>query len=148
MRPPRAPSTRPRPTCRHFENADSTSRAVAAAVAARLEALPAWAAAEHAAAKARSAPGELPGVWASRQAELITFLLHQLRDSRAEKPAAEAAWQALRQALAPYANPAPGLDFLRVAGQNKKKAAALALYALRLTGLYRYLPNQEERSLQ
>ena len=28
------------------------------------------------------------------------------------------------------------------------KAAALALYALRLTGLYRYLPNQEERSLQ
>ena len=144
---PRAVYT-PAPTCRHFENADSTSRAVAAAVAARLEALPAWAAAEHAAAKARSAPGELPGVWASRQAELITFLLHQLRDSRAEKPAAEAAWQVLRQALAPYANPAPGLDFLRVAGQNKKKAAALALYALRLTGLYRYLPNQEERSLQ
>ena len=138
----------PAVTTRHFESAASTSRASAAAVAARLEALPAWAAAEHAAVQARCEPAARPRAWAARQAELITFLMHQLRDSAAPREAATAAWKALRRTLRPLANPAPALDFLRVAGQNKKQAAALFLYAAHLPNLYSHLPNKEERLLQ
>lgn len=135
----------PVPTIRHIESAASTSRAKPAAVQDRVQALPVWAAAEYAAAAARSAPAERPRVWAARQAEIVTFLMHQLRDAAVPKPRRAAAWAALRAALAPYRNPAPALDFLRVAGQNKKKAAALALYALGVPDLYTHLPNKEDR---
>ncbi|WP_295469760.1 glycosyltransferase family 2 protein [uncultured Subdoligranulum sp.] len=134
-------------TTRHFESAASTSRASAAAVAARVESLPLWAEAEHAAMAARCEAGARRRVWAARQAELVTFLMHQLRDSAAPRPAARAAWRTLRRALAPLANPAPALDFLRVAGQNKKQAAALLLYAAHLQDLYAHLPNKEEELL-
>ena len=53
----------------------------------------------------------------------------------------------LRAALRPFANRAAGLDFLRAARHNKKKAAALLLYALHLPGAYAHLPNKEEKLL-
>ena len=46
-----------------------------------------------------------------------------------------------------FANRAAGLDFLRAARHNKKKAAALLLYALHLPGAYAHLPNKEEKLL-
>lgn len=143
---PRAVYT-PTVTCRHFERASSTSRADPAGVAARLSALPAWAEAEHAAAAAQAGGHGLAVVWALRKAELITFVMHQLRDSAAAPDFCADAWARLRAALRPFANRAPGLDFLRAARHNKKKAAALLLYALHLPGAYAHLPNKEEKLL-
>lgn len=143
---PRAVYT-PTVTCRHFERASSTSRAEMAGVAARLAALPAWAQAEHAAAAAQTEGRGLAVVWALRKAELITFVMHQLRDSAAGPDFCAAAWGRLRAALRPFANRAAGLDFLRAARHNKKKAAALLLYALHLPGAYAHLPNKEEKLL-
>ena len=70
--------------------------------------------------------------------------LHQLRDRPRRKTGGRSRLAGAAPGAGPLCEPGTGLDFLRVAGQNKRKAAALALYALRLTGLYRYLPNQEE----
>ncbi len=138
----------PAPWYRHFERADSTSAAVTQAVAGRIGSLPLWAKSEYEAAKARSTPPQWRGVWAARKAECVTFLLHQLRDSRAPAELRRYAWRALRKAEADLGPSRPALDFLRMAGHNRKKRAALFLYAAHLQGLYACLPNQEERLLR
>lgn len=138
----------PPPWYRHFERADSTSAAVARAVSGRIESLPLWVRGEYEAAKVRSKPGQRRGVWAARKAECVTFLLHQLRDSRAPAELRRHAWHTLRKAEAELGPVYPALDFLRMAGHNRKKRAALFLYAAHLQGLYACLPNQEERLLR
>lgn len=138
----------PTPWYRHFERADSTSAAVARAVAGRIESLPLWVQGEYQAAKVYSTPRQWRGVWAARKAECVTFLLHQLRDSRAPAELRRHAWGTLRKAEADLGAMRPALDFLRMAGHNRKKRAALFLYAAHLQGLYACLPNQEERLLR
>ena len=92
-----------------------------AGVAARLAALPAWAQAEHAAAAAQTEGRGLAVVWALRKAELITFVMHQLRDSAAGPDFCAAAWGRLRAALRPFANRAAGLTFCARRGTIKRK---------------------------
>lgn len=135
--------------CCHYEWSHSTSAVVARGVAGRIETLPLWVEAEYTAARAQSTPEQWRGVWAARKAECVTFLMHQLRDSCAPRALRRQAWQTLRQAEAALEQATcPTLDFLRMAGHNRKKRAALFLYAAHLQGLYACLPNQEERLLR
>lgn len=138
----------PTPFYRHYERIDSTSAATVRAVVERGHTLPVWVRAEYLAAKARSSEKELPAVWAQRKSAFITFLMHQLRDSKASKPVCRRAWRVLRRAVRDAAGRDAALDFLRVARHNKKQAAALFLYAVRLQDVYAHLPNKEEKLLR
>lgn len=134
---------RPQAACRHYErDAGSTSASFAAAdVEARVSAARLWAGAEGAALARWCRADSAAAVAAERRAEIVTFLMHQLRDARAPRGLRRRAWHALRPALN-AALPRHAFDFLRVAGQNKKQMAALALYALHLQGLYQWLPRR------
>lgn len=136
---------RPQVVCLHYERiAGSTSVSFAVSdVEARVIAARLWAAAEGAALSRWCKNDSRTAVAAERRAEIVTFLMHQLRDAHAPRPLRRAAWQALRAAL-DEAMPRRAFDFLRVAGQNKKQMAALALYALHLQGLYQWIPDREE----
>ena len=81
-----------------------------------------------------------------RQAEFVTFVMHQLRDGRLPPKATAAAWRSLQQALA--ACPHSRLDFWYALRHNKKQGAALFLFRTHLQGLYACLPNREEKLLQ
>ena len=81
-----------------------------------------------------------------RQAEFVTFVMHQLRDGRLPPKAKAAAWRSLQQALA--ACPHSRLDFWYALRHNKKQGAALFLFRTHLQGLYACLPNREEKLLQ
>lgn len=138
----------PDPVYRHYERFDSTSAATLQAVIRRVQTVPAWIRAEYAAAVCRSTDAELPLVWAQRKAEIITFLMHQLRDSHAPRPVCRKAWKAMRSAMREIVPKNGTLDFLRVAGHNKKQAVALLLYATHMQGMYVHLPNKEEQLLK
>lgn len=131
----------------HLERQGSTSACGdPAAVQARLQYLPRWVQAEYAAACAWCTPQQLPKVWSARQAEFVTFAMHQLRDSHLPPQARADAWHSLQQALA--ACPHSRLDFLYALRHNKKQGAALFLFRTHLQGLYACLPNREEKLLQ
>ncbi len=138
----------PTPVYRHYERSDSTSAATIRAVVSRGQTLPAWVRAEYCAAKARCEEEQFSSVWAARKAEFVTFLMHQLRDSRASSPVCRRAWRTLRRALQNVNGAGDTLDFLRVARHNKKQAVALLLYATHTQGLYAHLPNKEEKILK
>lgn len=94
----------------HLERQGSTSACGnPAAVQVRLQYLPRWVQAEYTAARAWCPPQQLPKVWSARQAEFVTFVMHQLRDGRLPPKAKAAAWRSLQQALA--ACPHSRLDF-------------------------------------
>ena len=112
----------------------------------RLQYLPRWVQAEYTAARAWCPPQQLPKVWSDRQAEFVTFVMHQLRDGRLPPKAKAAAWRSLQQALA--ACPHSRLDFWYALRHNKKQGAALFLFRTHLQGLYACLPNREEKLLQ
>lgn len=132
----------PQAVYRHFERAQSTSVCQSAkALRGRVQALGPWMAAEYAAIQKRCATPERPRVWMLRKTEAITFLMHQLRDAKAPRALRRYAWRTLRQVLAAY--PGKPLDFLHGAGQNKKKAAALLLYQLRMQKVYDLLPDRQ-----
>ena len=95
---------------------------------------------EYAALQARCAAQVQERVWTLRRTEAVTFLMHQLRDGRAPAALRRRAWQTLRAVLARY--PGRPLDFLQIAGQNKKKTAALLLYQLHMQRLYDVLSGQ------
>lgn len=137
----------PMPFYRHYERSDSTSAATIRAVVGRCQTLPAWVEAENRAARKRCEPEGYNRVWAARRAEFVTFLMHQLRDSRASGAVCRRSWRALRKALRDTGGNNT-LDFLRVAGHNKKQAVALFLFATHTEGLYPYLPNKEEKLLK
>ncbi len=85
----------------HLERQGSTSACGnPAAVQVRLQYLPQWVQAEYTAARAWCPPQQLPKVWSARQAEFVTFVMHQLRDGRLPPKAKAAAWRSLQQALA------------------------------------------------
>lgn len=135
----------PQAVYRHFERAQSTSVCQSAkALRGRIQALEPWMAAEYAAIQKRCAAPERQKMWTLRKTEAITFLMHQLRDAKAPAALRRYAWRTLRQVLAAY--PAKPLDFLRGAGQNKKKAAALLLYQLRMQRLYDLFPEKHKVS--
>ncbi len=138
----------PAPFYRHYERSDSTSAATVRAVAARVQTLPNWVRAEYRAAESRCEDGRFADVWAARKAEFITFLMHQLRDCHASGAVCRRAWRTLRRALRDTDGKSGALDFLRVAGHNKKQAVATFLYATHAQGLYAYLPNKEEKLLK
>ena len=131
----------------HLERQGSTSACGnPAAVQVRLQYLPRWVQAEYTAARAWCLPQQLPKVWSARQAEFVTFVMHQLRDGRLPPKAKAAAWHSLQQALA--ACPHSRLDFWYALRHNKKQGAALFLFRTHLQGLYACLPNREEKLLQ
>ena len=132
---------RPQAVCLHYERSQGSTSARFAPgdVTARVEAAALWAAAEGAALARWCQSDSRAAVAAERRAEIVTFLMHQLRDARAPHALRRRAWGALRPAL-DAALPRRAFDFLRVAGQNKKQMAALALYALHLQELYQWLP--------
>lgn len=138
----------PAPFYRHYERADSTSAATVRAVVSRSQTLPAWVHAEYRAVRARCEEGLLLPVWAARKAGFITFLMHQLRDCRATAAVCRRAWRTLRRTLHDIDGKSGTLDFLRVAGHNKKQAVALFLYTTHIQGLYAHLPNKEEKLLK
>lgn len=138
----------PTPFYRHYERSDSTSAATIRAVVSRGQTVPAWVRAEYNAVKVRCREKELLDVWAMRKAVFITFLMHQLRDSRASAAVCRRAWRTLRRAMKEATGKNDTLDFLRVARHNKKQAVALLLYATRTQGLYAHLPNKEEKLLK
>lgn len=108
----------------HLERQGSTSACGnPAAVQVRLQYLPRWVQAEYTAARAWCPPQQLPKVWSARQAEFVTFVMHQLRDGRLPPKAKAAAWRSLQQALA--ACPHSRLDFWYALRHNKKQGAAL-----------------------
>lgn len=103
----------------HLERQGSTSACGnPAAVQVRLQYLPRWVQAEYTAARAWCPPQQLPKVWSARQAEFVTFVMHQLRDGRLPPKAKAAAWRSLQQALA--ACPHSRLDFWYALRHNKK----------------------------
>ena len=103
----------------HLERQGSTSACGnPAAVQVRLQYLPQWVQAEYTAARAWCPPQQLPKVWSARQAEFVTFVMHQLRDGRLPPKAKAAAWRSLQQALA--ACPHSRLDFWYALRHNKK----------------------------
>lgn len=113
----------------HLERQGSTSACGdPAAVQARLQYLPQWVQAEYAAARAWCPPQQLPKVWSARQAEFVTFVMHQLRDGRLPPKAKSAAWRSLQRALA--ACPHSRLDFWYALRHNKKQGAALFLFRI------------------
>lgn len=123
----------------HLERQGSTSACGnPAAVQVRLQYLPRWVQAEYSAARAWCPPQQLPKVWSARQAEFVTFVMHQLRDGRLPPKAKAAAWHSLQQALA--ACPHSRLDFWYALRHNKKQGAALFLFRTHLQGLYACLP--------
>lgn len=125
-------------TYEHYERADSTSVCQAqTAVDGRVRALPLWAEGEYRAVCRWCGEAERPAVWNERKAQLITFLMHQLRDAAAAPAVQRRAWQLLRTTLNRY--PHTRLDFLRIAGQNKKQMLAMLLYTTHLQGLYPHL---------
>ena len=131
----------PQPVYRHFESAQSTSLCRSRqAFQGRLCALAPWMEAEYTALRQRCTRAERAALWPLRKAEAVTFLMHQLRDAGASDAQRRYAWQTLRTVLKGY--PGHALDFLRAAGQNKKKTAALLLYQLRLQDLYDLLPGR------
>lgn len=135
---------RPQVACLHYERAASTSVSFSESdIAARVQAATLWASAEGNALRRWCRGGSRAAVAAQRRAEIVTFLMHQLRDAHAPHSVRSRAWQSLRPAL-DAALPRRAFDFLRVAGQNKKQMAALALYSLHLQGLYQWIPNREE----
>lgn len=104
----------------HLERQGSTSACGdPAAVQARLQYLPQWVQAEYAAARAWCPPQQLPKVWSARQAEFVTFVMHQLRDGRLPPKAKSAAWRSLQRALA--ACPHSRLDFWYALRHNKNR---------------------------
>jgi len=110
----------------HLERQGSTSACGnPAAVQVRLQYLPRWVQAEYTAARAWCPPQQLPKVWSARQAEFVTFVMHQLRDGRLPPKAKAAAWRSLQQALA--ACPHSRLDFWYALRHNKKQGAAGAV---------------------
>ena len=103
----------------HLERQGSTSACGnPAAVQVRLQYLPRWVQAEYTAARAWCPPQQLPKVWSARQAEFVTFVMHQLRDGRLPPKAKAAAWRSLQQALA--ACPHSRLDFLVCTAAQQK----------------------------
>ena len=68
--------------------------------------------------------------------------MHQLRDAQADPQTEKKAWKELRRVLETCRN-SKTFDFLRLAGQNRKQMAALALYQLHLQSLYRWIRNKE-----
>lgn len=113
----------------HLERQSSTSACGnPAAVQVRLQYLPRWVQAEYTAARAWCPPQQLPKVWSARQAEFVTFVMHQLRDGRLPPKAKAAAWRSLQQALA--ACPHSRLDFWYALRHNKKQGAALFLFRI------------------
>ena len=117
----------------HLERQGSTSACGnPAAVQVRLQYLPRWVQAEYTAARAWCPPQQLPKVWSARQAEFVTFVMHQLRDGRLPPKAKAAAWRSLQQALA--ACPHSRLDFWYALRHNKKQGAALFLFRTHLQG--------------
>ncbi len=128
---------------RHREHGASTSvQRNTAVLAGRFAALAPWMEQEYRAALAWCAPGELPAVWQERKANAVTFLMHQLRDAQADPQTEKKAWKELRRVLETGRN-SKTFDFLRLAGQNRKQMAALALYQLHLQSLYRWIRNKE-----
>lgn len=104
----------------HLERQGSTSACGnPAAVQVRLQYLPRWVQAEYTAARAWCPPQQLPKVWSARQAEFVTFVMHQLRDGRLPPKAKAAAWRSLQQALA--ACPHSRLDFWYALRHNKNR---------------------------
>lgn len=136
----------PQAACLHYERARGSTSACfsQAAVEARVEAAVLWAQAEAEALACWCTPGNAGPVRSERKAELITFLMHQLRDARAPRELRRESWRTLRRAL-DKALPSKGIDFLRVEGQNKKQILALLLYAVHLQGLYQWFPNREDK---
>ena len=131
----------PQVVYRHFERRQSTSVCRSAqAFQGRIQALGPWMAAEYAALQARCTAQVQERVWTLRRTEAVTFLMHQLRDGRAPAALRRRAWRTLRAVLARY--PGSPLDFLRIAGQNKKKTAALLLYQLHMQRMYDVLSGQ------
>lgn len=134
----------PQAVYRHFERGQSTSLCQSAkAIRGRIQSLPIWMEAEHAALQKRGTEQEKKTLWVLRRAEAVTFLMHQLRDARAPAALRRYAWTSLREALAPY--PESPLDFLYGAGQNKKKAAALLLYQLHIPSVYDLLSQKQNK---
>lgn len=130
----------PEVTYLHYEHTDSTSLQLEqSAVEERITALILWVEAEWE-ALSQWQKGDA-SVWAERQTQFVTFLMHQLRDSSAPSALRHKAWETLRQTLARY--PGQRLDFLRLARQNKKQMIALMLYKMHWQGLYRLLPDKE-----
>lgn len=136
----------PQVACLHYERARGSTSACfsQAAVEARVEAAVLWAQAEAKALARWCTPESCDFVQRERKAELITFLMHQLRDAHAPRKVRRESWRILRQAL-DGALPSKGIDFFRVEGQNKKQVVALFLYAVHLQGLYQWFPNREDR---
>lgn len=136
----------PQVACLHYERARGSTSACfsQAAVEARVEAAVLWAQAEAGALARWCTPENCDSVRQERKAELITFLMHQLRDAHAPRKVRRDSWRILRRAL-DGALPSKGIDFFRVEGQNKKQIAALFLYAVHLQGLYQWFPNREDK---
>lgn len=135
----------PQAACLHYERARGSTSACFSqeAVEARVEAAVLWAGAEAGALAVWCTPETLRPVLNERRAEIITFLMHQLRDAHAPAPVRRTNWQRLRRAL-DAALPGKGIDFFRVEGQNKKQILALLLYTVHLQGLYQWFPNRED----
>ena len=136
----------PQVACLHYERARGSTSACfsQAAVEARVEAAVLWAEAEAGALARWCTPENCDPVRSERRAELITFLMHQLRDAHAPHKVRRDSWRTLRRALE-EALPSKGIDFFRVEGQNKKQILALFLYTVHLQGLYQWFPNREDR---
>lgn len=136
----------PAVTYEHGERQTGTSACASGqAVETRLAALPRWAAAERTAAQAWCAQGERSRILSCRQAELVTFAMHQIRDGKLSHAQAARAWGTLRLALVD--DPSTPLDIFYLLRQNKKHGIALILFRIHLQGLYSCLPNREEKLL-
>lgn len=132
----------PQAVYRHFEGAQSTSLCQSSkALCARVRALDPWMEAEYAAIQQRCEESEKSTVWLLRKAEAVTFLMHQLRDAGAPAALRKYAWRTLREVLSRY--PSKTLDFLQIAGENKKKTAAILLYQLHMQRLYDLLSSDD-----
>lgn len=131
----------PQPVYRHFESGESTSQCqTVQALQGRIRVLDRWMGAEYQAIQARCPEPARAAAWNDRRAQAITFLMHQLADARAPGALRRYGWRTLRQVLGRY--PAPPLDILHEARQNKKQTGALLLYDLRLQRLYELWANR------
>lgn len=137
----------PRVTYEHIERHTGASAcANPAAVRGRLDSLPVWIEAERAAAAAWCSPETLRCVWDVRQAEFITFVMHQLRDSRLQREECAAVWRMVRCAL--REGPHSGSDVWHAMCCSCKQGMALLLFRTHLQGAYALLPNREEKLLR
>lgn len=131
----------------HLERQSSTSACGnPAAVQVRLQYLPRWVQAEYTAARAWCPPQQLPKVWSARQAEFVTFVMHQLRMAACRPKPKRLPGAACSRRWQPA--PTAGLTFGMALRHNKKQGAALFLFRTHLQGLYACLPNREEKLLQ